>query len=70
MYWLRYLLKEPFNALRTSTNREFMALLLKYGNGRRHTRTQVEFGGFKLTVPDTMSFLMNFTTLSQKIRNL
>lgn len=57
MYWLRYLLKEPFNALRTSTNREFMGLLLKYGNGRRHTRTQVEFGSFKLTVPDTMSFL-------------
>ena len=57
MYWLRYLLKEPFNALRTSTNREFMGLLLKYGNSRRHTRTQVEFGDFKLTVPDTMSFL-------------
>ncbi|MCF0061103.1 FkbM family methyltransferase [Dyadobacter chenwenxiniae] len=57
MYWLRYLLKEPFNALRTSTNREFMGLLLKYGNSRRHTRTEVEFGAFRLTVPDTMSFL-------------
>lgn len=34
-----------------------MGLLLKYGNGRRHTHTQVEFGSFKLMVPDTMSFL-------------
>jgi FkbM family methyltransferase len=57
MYWLRYLLKEPFYALRTSTNRAFMGLLLKYGNRRRHTRMEVEFGNFKLTVPDTMSFL-------------
>jgi FkbM family methyltransferase len=57
MYWLRYLLKEPFTALRTPANREFMGLLLKYGNSRRHTLTQVEFAGFKLTVPDSMSFL-------------
>ncbi|WP_310590118.1 FkbM family methyltransferase [Dyadobacter chenwenxiniae] len=34
-----------------------MGLLLKYGNSRRHTRTEVGFGAFRLTVPDTMSFL-------------
>ena len=57
MYWLRYLLKEPYHSLRTAANREFMKLLLKYGNNRRHTRTHVEFDGYKLTVPDSMSFL-------------
>jgi FkbM family methyltransferase len=57
MYWLRYLLKEPYNSLRTAGNREFMSLLLRYGNNARHTRTQVKFGDFQLEVPDTMSFL-------------
>jgi FkbM family methyltransferase len=57
MYWLRYLLKEPYNSLRTPANREFMSLLLRYGNSPRHTPTQVKFGNFKLEVPDAMSFL-------------
>jgi hypothetical protein len=58
MYWLRYLLKEPYNSLRTPANREFMSLLLRYGNSPRHTPTQVKFGNFQLEVPDTMSFFM------------
>ncbi|MGN7887026.1 FkbM family methyltransferase [Dyadobacter sp. 22481] len=57
MYWLRYLLKEPYHALGSARNREFMALLLKYGNSARYKLTDVAFGGFKLRVPDTMSFL-------------
>ncbi|SEI45643.1 methyltransferase, FkbM family [Dyadobacter sp. SG02] len=57
MYWLRYLLKEPYHALSSARNREFMGLLLKYGNRARYKLTDVAFGGFKLEVPDTMSFL-------------
>ncbi|KQS33440.1 FkbM family methyltransferase [Dyadobacter sp. Leaf189] len=57
MYWLRYLLKEPYNSLHTPAGREFVGLLFKYGNSPRHKRTQVSFGKYQLTVPDTMSFL-------------
>ncbi|NIJ51753.1 FkbM family methyltransferase [Dyadobacter arcticus] len=57
MYWLRYLLKEPFHSLSTPANREFMGLLFKYGNSRRHQLKHVKFGAFRLQVPDTMSFL-------------
>lgn len=57
MYWLRYLLKEPYHALSSARNREFMALLLKYGNRPRFQLTNVSFGPFNLQVPDAMSFL-------------
>ncbi|MCE7058796.1 FkbM family methyltransferase [Dyadobacter sp. CY343] len=57
MYWLRYLLKEPYNALNTAAGREFVGLLLKYGNSPRYKLTDVAFGKFKLSVPDVMSFL-------------
>ncbi|GGM78777.1 hypothetical protein GCM10010967_08120 [Dyadobacter beijingensis] len=57
MYWLRYLLKEPYHALSSARNREFMALLLKYGNRARYQLTDVAFGAFRLKVPDVMSFL-------------
>lgn len=57
MYWLRYLLKEPFYSLSSSRNREFMMLLVKYGNNARYKLTDVQFGTFRLKVPDTMSFL-------------
>lgn len=60
MYWLRYLLKEPFQALRTARDREFIKLLLKYGNAKRHTRTHVSFGKYQLEVPDVMSFLWQY----------
>jgi FkbM family methyltransferase len=60
MYWLRYLLKEPFQALRTSRDREFIRLLLKYGDAGRHQRRIVSFGEYKLEVPDIMSFLWQY----------
>ncbi|MCE6992730.1 FkbM family methyltransferase [Dyadobacter sp. CY323] len=56
-YWLRYLLKEPYTALSTPASREFVGLLFKYGNRARHKPELVKFGGFKLQVPDVMSFL-------------
>jgi FkbM family methyltransferase len=60
MYWLRYLLKEPFHALSTPANREMMKLLLKYGDKPRHLTTEVAFNNLKLTVPDVMSFLWQY----------
>lgn len=60
MYWLRYLLKEPFQALRTSRDREFIRLLLKYGDSSRHDRKRVSFGKYILEVPDVMSFLWQY----------
>ncbi|WP_221394105.1 FkbM family methyltransferase [Dyadobacter sp. NIV53] len=60
MYWLRYLLKEPFQALRTPRDREFIKLLLKYGDSIRHDRKHVGFGKYHLEVPDVMSFLWQY----------
>jgi len=60
MYWLRYLLKEPFQALRTPRDREFIKLLLKYGDSKRHDRKSVSFGKYMLEVPDIMSFLWQY----------
>ncbi len=60
MYWLRYLLKEPFLALKTSRDRDFMKLLVKYGDARRHVSTTVSFGKYHLNIPDPMSFLWQY----------
>ncbi|HEV7381705.1 MAG TPA: FkbM family methyltransferase [Dyadobacter sp.] len=60
MYWLRYLLKEPFQALRTARDREFIKLLLKYGDAKRHERTSVKFDTHTFEVPDVMSFLWQY----------
>ncbi|HEV7348040.1 FkbM family methyltransferase [Telluribacter sp.] len=57
MFWLRQLLKEPYHALRTARDREFMRLLWSYGDRHRHQLTEVSFGQYRLKVPDTMSFL-------------
>jgi FkbM family methyltransferase len=57
MYWLRYLLKEPYHSLSNTANREFMSLLFRYGNSPRHQLKKVRFGPFRLQVPDVMSFL-------------
>ena len=57
MYWLRYLLKEPFQAVRSPGDREFLKLLLKYGDAKRHQLTKVTFQNYQLEVPDPMSFL-------------
>lgn len=57
MFWLRQLLKEPYNTLRTARGREFIKLLWHYGDRPRHKLTEVKFGRYTLRVPDTMSFL-------------
>ncbi|GAB2768160.1 hypothetical protein GCM10027275_08340 [Rhabdobacter roseus] len=57
MFWLRYLLKEPYRTLRTARDREFVQLLRRYGDRPRHELTQVSFGKYTLQVPDVMSFL-------------
>ena len=60
MYGLRYLLKEPFQALRTRRDREFIKLLFKYGDSKRHDRKRVSFGKYHMQVPDVMSFLWQY----------
>ncbi len=57
LFWLKQLLKEPYNALRTARDREFIGLLWRYGDKPRHQLTEVSFGKYRLRVPDTMSFL-------------
>ncbi len=57
MFWLRHLFKHPYNALRTARDREFINLLRRYGDRPRHVLTDVQFGRYRLRVPDTMSFL-------------
>lgn len=63
MYWLRYLLKEPFHALRTAADRELIRLFFKYGDKQRQETTSVAFGKYQLRVPDTMSFLWQYKEL-------
>ena len=60
MYWLRYLLKEPYNSLKTPEDREFIKLLIKYGDKPRYANTQVSFGKYHMEVPDCMSFLYQY----------
>lgn len=60
MYWLRYLLKEPFNSLQTARDREFVTLLRKYGDIKRYERKRVSFKKYNLDVPDVMSFLWQY----------
>lgn len=57
LFWLKQLLKEPYHALRTARDREFIGLLWRYGDKTRHQLTEVNFGKYRLRVPDTMSFL-------------
>ncbi len=57
LFWLKQLLKEPYNALRTARDREFIGLLWRYGDKPRHQLTNVRFGKYHLRIPDTMSFL-------------
>ncbi len=60
MYWLKYLLKEPFHTLKSKEYRQFLSLCRKYGDKPRYTNTAVKFGKYQLVVPDTMSFLWQF----------
>jgi FkbM family methyltransferase len=60
MYWLRYLLKEPYQALKSARDREFIKLLIKYGDAKRHAPTKVIFGKYSINIPDPMSFLWQY----------
>lgn len=60
MYWLRYLLKEPFYTLQSKTYRQFLKLCWAYGDKPRFAETEVKFGSYSLKVPDTMSFLWQY----------
>lgn len=60
MYWLRYLLREPFHAMRTAQDRAFMGLLVRYGDTPRHSLREVTFGTYRLRVSDVMSFLFQY----------
>ncbi|CAG4991425.1 hypothetical protein DYBT9275_00750 [Dyadobacter sp. CECT 9275] len=60
MYWLRYLLKEPYNSLKTPEDRMLLRLLMKYGDKPRYKKTAVTFDQYKMVVPDCMSFLWQY----------
>ncbi|PWJ60621.1 FkbM family methyltransferase [Dyadobacter jejuensis] len=60
MYWLRYLLKEPFHTLKTAEYRQFLRLCFLYGDKQRFKPTEVQFGDTALSVPDSMSFLWQY----------
>ena len=60
MYWLKYLLKEPFHILTNKDYRQFLSLCFQYGDQPRFANKRVSFGSYKLEVPDCMSFLWQF----------
>lgn len=60
MYWLRYLLKEPYNILTSDRERTFLRLLQKYADKPRHQEIKGEFEGLVFSIPDPLSFVWQY----------
>ena len=60
MLALRYLLKGPYEALKSPAARQLLRLMWHYGNRPRYQTTTVTFGKYRLQVPDSFSFIWQF----------
>ncbi|MFN8356752.1 MAG: FkbM family methyltransferase [Spirosomataceae bacterium] len=60
MYWLRYLLKEPYHAFKSPMGRQMLTLFRKYADVPRYQPTTVRFWSYQLQVPDAFSFCWQF----------
>ena len=60
MLAFRYLLKGPYEALKTPAARQLLLLMWRYGNRPRYQTTAVAFGKYRLQVPDAFSFIWQF----------
>lgn len=60
MYWLRYLLKEPYHTLSSKSERTFLQLLRKYADLPRHKEISATFDGLSFRVPDPLSFVWQY----------
>lgn len=54
------LFKGMWHFLRNSNQREFMRLVLLYGDVRRYSVRKVKFLSYEITVPDCLSFIWQF----------
>jgi FkbM family methyltransferase len=57
MFAIKYLLKEPFRILFDPIHRKLWFLMWRIGSLPRYQKTSVHFNGYKLQVPDSLSFL-------------
>lgn len=57
MKLLRFLFKDAYRTIITPAGRQFLWLLLRYGDIRRYQPTRVSFGPFRFEVPDALSFV-------------
>lgn len=60
MYWLRYLLKEPYRTLSSNKERTFLQLLARYADKPRHQEIKASFDGLVFRVPDPLSFVWQY----------
>lgn len=60
MYWLRYLLKEPYHALSSPMGRAMLQLFRKYADTPRYQPITVHFLNYTFDVPDAFSFCWQF----------
>lgn len=60
MYWLRYLLKEPYRTLSSENERTFLQLLARYAEKPRHKEISVSFEGYVFRAPDPLSFVWQY----------
>jgi len=58
--------KGLFYFLKDKNYRSFVYLLLRYGGSKRFTTTNINVGGFKMKVPDTLSFIWQFYEIFYK----
>lgn len=58
--FFKYLFKDHYHNLRTTTAREFLKLLFLYGDKPRYKKLSIRYLGFNTIVPDTLSFVWQY----------
>jgi FkbM family methyltransferase len=57
---IKYKVENLVSSIRNPNYREFIRLLLKYGDSERNKPHQIKFLNYDITVPDTLSFIFQF----------
>ncbi len=58
--FFKILFKEFYSLLSNKNSREFLRLAFAYGDARRYKSTSIRFLGYRIQVPDSLSFLWQF----------
>jgi FkbM family methyltransferase len=58
--FFKILFKEFYHLVRDARHRQFLRLVFRHGDAPRYQPRQVRFGGYRIRVPDCLSFLWQF----------